>query len=61
VNAPLTGNGFNDALNNASSEIEDYLSNTTQTAPSIGDALTTSSSISDDNSSQETKPLNNTS
>jgi hypothetical protein len=46
VNAQSTVNEFGGALNNISSEVGESISNATQTAPSIGDALTTSNSIS---------------
>jgi len=46
VNAQSTVNEFGDALSNTTKEIGESLNNATQTTPSIGDALTKSSSIS---------------
>ena len=46
MNVNATCNRFDYALKNMSSEIVDPLFNATQTSPSIGDAPTTSSSIS---------------
>ncbi|MDN5846985.1 MAG: hypothetical protein L0H53_12010 [Candidatus Nitrosocosmicus sp.] len=55
VNAQSTVYEFGNALNNTTSEMGESISNATQTEPSIGDALTTSSSISNSSSSQETE------
>ncbi|WP_148687560.1 hypothetical protein [Candidatus Nitrosocosmicus hydrocola] len=59
VNAQPTGNRFVDALDTMSNEIGESINNTTQTAPSIGDALNASSSISNTTSDQK-KVVNST-
>jgi predicted PurR-regulated permease PerM len=60
VSAQSTVNEFGDALNTTTSEIGESISNVTQPTPSIGDALTESSSISNTSSGQETEALDNT-
>jgi hypothetical protein len=42
----ITDNEFGNALFNLSTEMKGFISNATETTPSIGDAMTTSSSIS---------------
>lgn len=42
----ITDNEFGNAIINISTEMEGFVSNATETTPSIGDAMTTSSSIS---------------
>ena len=46
MSAQSTVNEFGDALNTTTNEIGESISNVTQPTPSIGDALTESSSIS---------------
>ncbi|MGD9673042.1 MAG: hypothetical protein AB7U98_06130 [Candidatus Nitrosocosmicus sp.] len=59
INANATSNRFDYALKNMSTEIEDSLFNVTQPSHSIGDALTTSSLISNKTLDQE-KVVNGT-